>query len=174
MTDIELAKRKGQELIKAAAQGDGNSLLELIAEGADVNAQNEHGYTALIYVANRGDVETLKALLDAGADVNRKNKFGMTALMRAAFSDKSANLELLIAAGADLDARDSHGESALMWAQRTGRKENVEILQRAGAAEYDEADFNRKALVNDPSAPLSKAKKKDSIINRLLRAFGIE
>jgi ankyrin repeat protein len=47
--------------------------------GADVNARNKYGLTALIAAAGHGTAENMKVLLDAGADASVKDKDGKTA-----------------------------------------------------------------------------------------------
>ena len=57
----------------------------LVQNGADLNAQNKEGDTALMVRAanSNSDVILIQALLDAGADPNIKNKWGKTALQYA-------------------------------------------------------------------------------------------
>jgi Ankyrin repeats (3 copies)/Ankyrin repeats (many copies) len=61
-----------------------NLIRRLIAAGADVNAGDTYGNTALHGVARRGSfdkpIETAKALIAAGADVTLRNKEGRTAV----------------------------------------------------------------------------------------------
>ena len=54
----------------------------LIQAGADVNAKDELGSTALVWasMSERDDAETVGALLDAGAAVDVKTKMGETPL----------------------------------------------------------------------------------------------
>jgi len=41
---------------------------ELIAQGVDLNVQDEYGYTALMWAVNHSKLDIVKLLLDAGAD----------------------------------------------------------------------------------------------------------
>jgi ankyrin repeat protein len=45
----------------------------LLEKGADVNAKNKYGRTALIYATERGYTEIVQLLLEKGADVNAKD-----------------------------------------------------------------------------------------------------
>lgn len=52
----------------------------LLKKGADINAKDEKGNTALIYAAQSGDEKLIRKLLDKGADINVRNKKKQTAL----------------------------------------------------------------------------------------------
>ncbi len=54
----------------------------LLARGADINAKNKGGETALFKAAASGKLNTVRTLLAGRADINAKNKDGKTALMR--------------------------------------------------------------------------------------------
>lgn len=53
----------------------------LLAKGADVNAKNNDGRTALIFASLKGQLEIVQAFLAKGADVNAKVNYGPTDLM---------------------------------------------------------------------------------------------
>ena len=67
-------------LLKAVIDGDLPEIQRFLREGADPNATNRFGETALMLAAANGDEEALKALLDGGADKGIKTKAGQTAL----------------------------------------------------------------------------------------------
>jgi ankyrin repeat protein len=56
---------------QAAYGGDINAVKVLIAEGADINALDEKGCTALAIAAQAGNFELVKILVESGADVNK-------------------------------------------------------------------------------------------------------
>jgi ankyrin repeat protein len=71
-------------LIRAAKQGDEKELTRLIDQGADVNARDAEGSTALMWAcASSNCLRVAKLLVARGADVNAKDGSGKTALTRA-------------------------------------------------------------------------------------------
>ena len=91
------SSEKGQALMDAAGKGDVAKVQALLAQGADVNYQNQYGNTALIIASGKGRAEVVKHLLANGAEVNLQNKFGKTTLSVA--TNKEV-IQLLKAAGA--------------------------------------------------------------------------
>lgn len=75
----------------------------LIEAGADVNARNNDGWTALMKAATVGNIEVVKLLLKAGADINAKNIRGDKALSCAKKAGHQKIIQLLRGAGAKED-----------------------------------------------------------------------
>ena len=67
--------------------------------GADVNAKDEHGGTALISAAGGGHTEMVKILIDKRADMNVMEKYGNTALICAAKNGRTDSLRVLLERG---------------------------------------------------------------------------
>src|SRR5262245_33720210 len=88
----------------AAMQGDRASVLTLIKQGADVNAPQGDGVTALHWAARRADADLVAALFAAGADPRAATRFGAyTPLHLAAERGSAAITKTLLAAGAPGD-----------------------------------------------------------------------
>lgn len=114
-------------LRRAASAGDAASVRQLIAEGADVNAGDEHGRTALIGAASKGHRETVRMLLDAGADPDFQTSYGATALSLASGHHPEI-VRMLLDAGANVDKGEGLVEAA--W---YGEQDIVRMLLNAGA-----------------------------------------
>ncbi|NJO91290.1 MAG: hypothetical protein HC831_21730 [Chloroflexia bacterium] len=88
-------------LIKAVKWNDKNWLIDFLNKGADVNALNKHGETALMHSAVTGNLEIAQMLLERGAMLDIQSVEGLTALMLAADNGKKEVAELLLKNGAD-------------------------------------------------------------------------
>jgi ankyrin repeat protein len=100
---------------------------KLMARGADVNAPDADGDTALHGAAQTGNVEITRMLLDKGANPNAKNKQGGTPLMWAAVYGNHDAAVLLLSRGADASLKDNEGVTAAEWAVRN-KRDNVALL----------------------------------------------
>jgi len=79
----------------------------LLRSGADVDAKDRYGQTALMLAAHRGHLIAVEALLRHGANLNVTAKFGLSALMLAIVAGHEAVARALVHAGADLGLRGS-------------------------------------------------------------------
>ncbi|MBS1794021.1 MAG: ankyrin repeat domain-containing protein [Acidobacteria bacterium] len=84
----------------------------LIKKGADIDAIDKWGETALIENARLGRYEYVKLLIDNGANLNITNGKGATALMTS--TDNQKILTLL--ARANVMIRDQNGRTAIFYA----------------------------------------------------------
>jgi len=74
------------ELMSAALSGNVEEVKSLLEKGANVNAKDKTGRTALVEAVVRGDTELTKLLLDKGAEANVKVDGSWTPLMYASSS----------------------------------------------------------------------------------------
>ena len=135
--NFDLQKVQNQTaLIDASKRGHHNTIESLIAEGADINAQDNNGDTALMNASRSGHHKILELLLKEGADVNIKDYRGNTALIHTAkyASDFTSKIvALLVDEGANVNAKNNLDITALMNAARRGHRETVELLIANGA-----------------------------------------
>jgi hypothetical protein len=82
-------------LIEAVTSGDHGALKELLTAGADVNQQDEHGWTPLNWAAGRGDAEAVRQLLGHGADALKTGRDRRTPYMIALAAGHAEVVELL-------------------------------------------------------------------------------
>jgi ankyrin repeat protein len=151
------------DMIQAAKSANAGKIQTLLAKGANVDAQDALGKTALAWASNLGHEEVVSLLLDSGADANLRDRYGSTPLMEAAREGRDnivvllvskrepmridyTNLANVLASGSkgrlppdirskviQLDVRDEKGNTALMMAAAAGRLRAVETLLSKGA-----------------------------------------
>lgn len=92
--------KKSEMLFKAVYENNVARARRLIEAGADVNANNNFGNTALLIAAMENAVDISRLLIESGADVNAKNEDGSTALMYALKNKATDVAALLEASGA--------------------------------------------------------------------------
>ena len=116
------------KLIRSSMFGNKETVKKLLKEGADVNAKNSDGYTALILASSNGRTEIVKMLLEKGADVNATDKYVYTALELASRNGHTEIVAMLLDNGADVNAKNVYGYTALIWGSRNKHTEIVAML----------------------------------------------
>src|SRR5262245_59864708 len=88
-------------LADAAEEADCPRARTVLKAGADTNAVQKDGATALHWAAYHGDAGTVKLLLAAGANVKAENRYGFAPLSLACENGAEDLVRMLLAAGAD-------------------------------------------------------------------------
>ncbi|MCH9634514.1 MAG: hypothetical protein S4CHLAM7_12670 [Chlamydiae bacterium] len=114
---------------------EANSLLKLlVATGANVNNEDNSGYTPLHWSAHNGDVDATKALIKAQADVDIQYKTtGETPLHMAIREERRDVPAILINALKDPNIQDNSGYTPLHWSATLGHPDEVKALITARA-----------------------------------------
>ncbi|KAL0639828.1 Glycerophosphocholine phosphodiesterase [Maublancomyces gigas] len=130
--DMEVKNLEGKTAILEAA---GPEVLELLCEnGADTDAQDMKGMTALHHAVSRGDKLMVEVLLKNGANTEmRERDYKKTALHMAALNGNKEIVEMLLEKGAIVDGKDGNGVTPLSKAVIARSAAVVEILLEKGA-----------------------------------------
>ncbi|HMA12970.1 MAG TPA: ankyrin repeat domain-containing protein [Steroidobacteraceae bacterium] len=107
--------------------------MQAIRSGADVDAVQADGTSALLWAVYRIDHEVARALLDRGADPDARNSLGTSPLCEAAAISDEKLVAMLLKAGADPNLGNNDGQTPLMIAARNGALPIVQLLVKAGA-----------------------------------------
>lgn len=130
-------KRQETALHLACRVGRADLAGRLIQAGADLQARDVGGETALMGAVSEGGKGALacaKLLLGAGADPNAKNSVGQSALVDACIYKSTQAAKLLIDAGAKFDEPDGAGEwTPLTYACHNGAGGCAKLLLGLGA-----------------------------------------
>ena len=135
------------ELLRGASEVGNVALVRrVLAEGADIDAENGNGITALIWAVGEGCEEVVRVLLEAGAAPNNRDQLGLTALHG---TTSVPIARLLLEAGADPSLRSNGGRTAL------------DVCEYCAADEDDSADED----------DLPQFREKNAAVARLLREW---
>ena len=122
-------------LVSAVRDGDVAAVRLLLGQGADANAAEGDGLSALHWAARRGEPEIAKVLLNSDATADAKTRNGAyTPLHEASKAGNAAVARVLLAAGADPAARTTTGGATpLHFAAISGSATAVDVLLEYGA-----------------------------------------
>jgi len=101
-------------LLDATRRNDIEGARRLIADGADVNAQDENRDSAFLLAGAEGRLEILKLTLAAGADLRSTNRYGGTALIPACHHGHVETVRELLKTAIDVDHVNRLGWTALL------------------------------------------------------------
>lgn len=134
-------------LLSAAERGDAEAIGARVRSGADPDARDRWGNSALALACEGRHWEAMEALLDLGADPSGAG--GPAPLFQALKGDKdgaAGAMERLIGAGASLEARDAQGWTPLMRAAFAGSLRQARVLLEAGADPNAADEHGQRAL----------------------------
>ena len=157
-----LEKAGVYSLHDAASKNAYEATKVLLKQGADINAQDKHGWTPLHHAAWNNAAATAEVLLKQGADIHATNKNGWTPLHWGALNNATSTAEVLLKNGADVNAKNKDGDTPLHHAARNSNYNTVEVLLRNGA--------NVNAKNKNGETPLHWAEKES--MKRLLSRHG--
>ncbi len=120
-------------LIDAVKNVDREAVRSLLKQGANVNATQADGATALHWASYNDDLESADLLIRNGANVNARNDLGATPLWAACQNGSESMVGRLLTAGANPNAALLLGETPVMVAARSGSPAVVELLAAQGA-----------------------------------------
>ena len=116
----------------AAADGKTHVVRALLSLGADLNAPDQQGNTALLYAIGNRRTETAIHLAQIdGIDVNHQTPTRYTALHAAVQANVPLVVPYLLAKGADTTLTNRDGQTALQFAEAVKRDDIVVALRNA-------------------------------------------
>jgi ankyrin repeat protein len=118
-------------LISAVRKKETEEVQRILHEGADPNASDTDGSSALWIATNDNHIDSVQKLCGAGANVNLIDPdFGQTPLMSAAELNSVPAINCLLEAGADWTLTDGESKTALDIAKEENADEAVAALEK--------------------------------------------
>src|SRR5689334_19884632 len=133
LTAASTAAAADDSLAGLIQAGHRDTALKMIAAGADVNAIQGDGTTALHWAVYKVDADLARALLARGAKPDVMNKYGSSPLAEAVKVGNARLVEMLLDAGSNAEVPNQEGQTALMLAARAGSLDVAKLLVRRGA-----------------------------------------
>lgn len=131
-------------MLRAADSGDFDAALKLLMLGANAEAQNSNGITALHFAAyaseesfsaRREQMDFIRRLVKQGRVLNAQLPNGWTALYMAVRQGNAPLVVQLLSLGADPNIATAPDATPLFAAGELGRADLIETLRTAGARE---------------------------------------
>jgi uncharacterized protein len=117
-------------LLEAVKTGNTESVVRLLDGGAEVDAKDASGATALMHAVKGEQIETIRVLIERGADRNAKGKFlGFSPIVFAVKASNADILELLLEENDAAELSDL--QFAFGVAQLLGNPQVLEQLNEA-------------------------------------------
>lgn len=127
-SDEKKVEVMNQQLIASAEKGEVEDVLKLLQDGADINATDGRGRTAVMAATYNNKAETVKALIQEGADINLRDESLNNVLLYAGAEGFLEIVKLAIDAGANPQLTNRYGGTALIPASERGHVEVVQEL----------------------------------------------
>lgn len=140
----------------------------LTSSRIDVNAQNEIGWTALMFASRRSNSDMATLLLDHAAKTEVTDTNGITPLMTAIRSNQPAIATLLISHGANVNAKDDWENTPVMLAAVAGEPDITASLIQANA------DLNTKNINGQTALYMARQNKHLDCAKEIRAAGGTE
>ena len=121
------------DLLAAVRADDVAATDRLLTAGANPDASQGDGATALHWAAHRDNLNMVTRLVEAGANVDAKDDHGVTPLSLACLNGSVPVAEALLEAGADANLGQVTGITPLMTAARVGNIDVIRLLLTHGA-----------------------------------------
>jgi len=125
-------KHKFTALIYCSIYGNGTMARALLDAGADINARDNKGLSAVDYAAQYKKLEVMAALSKAGAQVSYTGDSAKDIIMAALSADQE-KVRSLLEAGENPNAKSSDGKTLLEYSVENKWPSIVELLVKKGA-----------------------------------------
>ncbi len=135
----EYTKEAAIDLLEAVRCNDLETVQKMLAEGADIDMQDDRENTALMFATFQRNLDMVKELITRGINVNAKEQGGNTAFMFVAMNGDVDIAKALLAGGALINTQNNTGKTAFDYARMYGHAEIEQLIQE----QQQKVDFER-------------------------------
>lgn len=111
-----------------AGTATAEQITEALAQGADINATDTFGRTAILIAAKAGKLDIVRQLAEAGADVNKQDQICLNPFLWGCISGNLELAKMMVEAGADLELTTRFGGKGIHPAAEKGHLELTRYL----------------------------------------------
>ena len=154
--DRETARLPSKTPLMYTVEKNDIEMVRLLLEyNAEVNLQNEYGWTAFMIAIFYDHIDIAKILIESGADIEiRDRKENRTIFMIVSHHGNMKMVEFLInELKVDINARDNNGWTAYMLARFEGHLEVVDFLESLGSDEVELTEEDYQFLMEAEKQP---------------------
>lgn len=155
-------------LMQATTSEDIQEVRQLLLDGAEVDAKDLLGETALFIAVSKGSINIVSELIRNGANVNATDIVGQTPLLMGISEGKVDIVSELIRSGADVNAIDIAGQTPLLEAvSKRQIKIALELIKKGAGVNAIDCGASPLGLAVDPLNSSSDGS--SSLVEALLR-----
>lgn len=127
-------------------------------EGADLNAQDDYGWTPVIWAGRYGDIELIEKLIQCGAYLEIQSSLGITLLTYALIRHQFGAFKYLLELGCDHTIRTRSNSTLLHICARDGDVDMLHYLAQRDLEGIDPDDTDEDGLT-----ALERAERRDGV-----------
>jgi hypothetical protein len=161
-------------MLLAAATRNTEVLKAALDAGADINAANVEGYTALMFAAAYNSADIVSFLIERGADISAvATKWDLNALhIACVYNPHPDVVEALIKGGLDIESKISAGDTPLVIA--AANTANLEVVQRLVELGADKNVYSSENGRTPHGIVASRLSERDGRIRKISDEFNAE
>jgi hypothetical protein len=161
-------------MLLAAATRNTEVLKAALDAGADINAANVEGYTALMFAAAYNSAGIVSFLIERGADISAvATKWDLNALhIACVYNPHPDVVEALIKGGLDIESKISAGDTPLVIA--AANTANLEVVQRLVELGADKNVYSSENGRTPHGIVASRLSERDGRIRKISDEFNAE
>jgi hypothetical protein len=158
-------------MMLSAACKNPEALKAALDAGADINAANVEGYTALMFAAAYNSADIVTFLIENGADISATaSKFDLNALHIAALMNPHPDVvEALVKGGFDIEGETGAGDTPLVAAALNTR--NLEVVQRLVELGADKTAYAAENGLTAHGIVSGRLEQRDRTLRRISEAY---